>query len=104
MRTSGREQFCIRLAALYLAFVLLCAVAAADDTAGIDEKLAAIIKYERGMDTQPLIAVEQLIRDSQNQPGQRRYIERKLAESLAAATPGRKSFSRNELWFFGRPE
>jgi len=104
MRTSGREQPFVRLAALYLVLVLSCVVAAAIDKAGIDDKLSAVVNYERGMDTQPLIAVEQLIRDSQNQPEQRQYIERRLAESLAGATLEGKSFICKQLWFIGTAE
>jgi HEAT repeat protein len=103
MRTSAQRQHLVQFAALYLVFVL-CIVAAAVDKAGIDEKLAAIVNYERGMDTQPLIAVEQLIRDSQNQPEQRKYIERRLAELLAGATLEGKSFICKQLWFIGTAE
>lgn len=104
MRTSGREQPCVRLAALYLVLVLFSSVAAAIDKAGIDDKLSAVVNYERGMDTQPLIAVEQLIRDSQNQPEQRKYIERRLSELLAGATLEGKSFICKQLWFIGTAE
>ncbi len=104
MRTSGREQPCVRLAALYLVLVLFSSVAAAIDKAGIDDKLSAVVNYERGMDTQPLIAVEQLIRDSQDQPEQRKYIERRLAELLAGATLEGKSFICKQLWFIGTAE
>ena len=104
MRISGREQPCGWLAALYLVLVLSCVVAAEIDKAGIDDKLSAVVNYERGMDTQPLIAVEQLIRDSQNQPEQRKYIERRLAELLAGATLEGKSFICKQLWFIGTAE
>lgn len=103
MGTSGREQPLVRLAVLYLVFVL-CMVAAAVDEDDIDKKLSAIINYEQGMDTQPLIAVEQLIRDSQNQSEQRKYIERRLAELLAGATLEGKSFICKQLWFIGTAE
>lgn len=104
MRTSGQEQPYVRLAALYLVLVLSCVVAAAIDKAEIDDKLSAIVNYERGMDTQPLIAVERLIRDSQNQPEQRKYIERRLAGLLAGATLEGKSFICKQLWFIGTAE
>ncbi|NIO41521.1 MAG: hypothetical protein GTO41_15910, partial [Burkholderiales bacterium] len=104
MITSGREQLCVRLAALYLVLVLSCVVAAAIEKAGIDDKLSAIVNYQRGMDTQPLIAVEQLIRDSQNQPEKRKYIERRLADLLADATFEGKSFICKQLWFIGTAE
>jgi HEAT repeat protein len=103
MRTSGQQQLLARLAVLYLVFVL-CVVAAAFDKDDIDKKLSAIVNYERGMDTQPLIAVEQLIRDSQNQPEQRKYIERRLAELLAETTLEGKSFICKQLWFIGTAE
>jgi HEAT repeat protein len=104
MKTSGREQPFLPLAALYLVLVLSCVVVAAIDKAGINNKLSAVVNYERGMDTQPLIAVERLIRDSQNQPEQRKYIERRLAELLAGATIEGKSFICKQLWFIGTAE
>ncbi len=67
----------------------------------IDEKLAAIVNYERGMSREPLIAVEKLIRESQNQPEQRKYIELRLAELLSDATLESKSFICRQLWFIG---
>jgi HEAT repeat protein len=82
-------------------FLLSGAVAAALDKADIDKKLAAIVSYERGMNRQPLIAVEELIRESQNQPEQRKYVERRLAELLADATLEAKSFICKQLWFIG---
>ena len=70
--------------------------------ADIDKKLAAIANYERGMSTQPLIAVEELIRDSQNQPEQRKYIELELAKLLESnVTLDCKSFVCRQLWFIG---
>ncbi|MHC4558999.1 MAG: HEAT repeat domain-containing protein, partial [Planctomycetota bacterium] len=87
--------------------VLLCVIfasgdcAAALDKADIDGKLTAIVNYERGMDRQPLIAVEELIRESQNQAEQRKYIEQRLAELLAEATLEGKSFICKQLWFIG---
>jgi hypothetical protein len=58
----------------------------------IDKKLAAIVNYERGMSREPLIAVEKLIRESQNRPEQRKYIELRLAELLSESTLECKSF------------
>lgn len=103
MRISGQEQPLVWLVALNLVFVL-CVTAATVDKEGIDKKLSAIVNYERGMDTKPLIAVEQLIRDSQNQPEQRKYIERRLAELLAGATLEGKSFICKQLWYIGTAE
>jgi HEAT repeat protein len=71
------------------------------DKAEVDKKLSAIVSYERGMDRQPLIAVEALIRASQNHPEQRRYIERRLADLLDGATLEAKSFICKQLWFIG---
>jgi len=104
MKTSERELHSVRLAAFILVLVLSCVVTAGFNKTGIDDKLSAIVKYERGMDTQPLKAVEQLIRDSQNQPEQRKYIERRLAELLAGATLEGKSFICKQLWFIGTAE
>jgi len=67
----------------------------------IDKKLAAIVNYERGMSREPFIAVEKLIRESQNQPEQRKYIELQLAELLSGATLECKSFICRQLWIIG---
>jgi len=67
----------------------------------IDKKLTAIVNYKRGMSRQPLIAVEELIRESQNRPKQRKYIERQLAKLLSEATLECKSFICQQLWFIG---
>jgi HEAT repeat protein len=67
----------------------------------IDKKLAAIVNYERGMSREPLIAVEKLIRESQNQPEQRKYIELQLADLLSGATLECKSFICRQLWIIG---
>jgi len=103
MKTSKWELPFVELAGLCLVLAL-CAVTAAFDKTEIDEELSAIVNYELGMDTKPLIAVEQLIRDSQNQPEQRKYIERRLAESLDGATLEGKSFICKQLWFIGTAE
>jgi HEAT repeat protein len=88
--------------------VWVCVNLALSNTAGaafnkseIDEKLASIVNFERGMSREPLIAVEKLIRESQNQPEQRKYIELRLAELLADATLESKSFICRQLWFIG---
>jgi len=104
MRTSGRKLSNVRFVASYLILALSCAGFAAFDKAQIDSKLAAIVNYERGMDRQPLITVEQLIRDSQNQPELRKYVERRLAGLLAEATLEGKSFICKQLWFIGTAE
>ncbi|MHC4370566.1 MAG: HEAT repeat domain-containing protein, partial [Planctomycetota bacterium] len=75
--------------------------AATFDKADIDKKLAALETYDRGMDTQPLIAVEKLIRQSQSKPEQRKYIEQRLAAILADATREGKSFICKQLCFIG---
>ncbi len=94
------------LAALLL--IWLCVNSALSNAAGavinkseIDKKLAAIVNYERGNSREPLIAVEKLIRESQNQPEQRKYIELRLAELLSEATLECKSFICRQLWFIG---
>ncbi len=91
-----------------LLLIWLCVNSALSDTAGaaidkseIDKKLAAIVNYERGMSREPLIAVEKLIRESQNQPEQRKYIELRLAELLSESTLECKSFICRQLWFIG---
>jgi HEAT repeat protein len=71
------------------------------DKSDIDKKLAAIADYKRGMSREPLIAAEELIRESENRPEQRKYIELQLAELLSEATLECKSFICKQLWFIG---
>jgi HEAT repeat protein len=90
------------LAALCGCFVISSTVWAAIDKADVDKKLAAIVSYERGTGGQTLIAVEELIRDSQNQPEMRKYIEMQLAKLLESnATVDCKSFVCRQLWYIG---
>jgi HEAT repeat protein len=104
--TNNPEDARVRKAGrLTLSLCLLCSLlggtTTAFDRADVDKKLAAIATYERGMDRQPLIAFEKLIRQSQNQPEQRKYIEQRLARLLADATLEGKSFICKQLWFIG---
>ena len=101
MTTPIRTWFVALVAVLYLAFAPSDAKSAGFDKADVDRKLSAIAGYDRGMDRQPLIAVEELIRESQNQPERRKYIERRLAEMLSNATLEGKSFICRQLWFIG---
>jgi HEAT repeat protein len=101
MRISAKELTALLLVWLCVDFALINNAGAAFNKSDIDEKLAAIVNYERGMSREPLIAVEKLIRESQNQPEQRKYIELKLAELLGEATLESKSFICRQLWFIG---
>jgi HEAT repeat protein len=91
----------ILLVCLCVNFIPSNTIGAAIDRAEIDKKLAAIVNYERGMSREPLIAVEKLIRESQNRPEQRKYIELRLAELLSESTLECKSFICRQLWFIG---
>ena len=101
MRISAKEPAALLLVWLILNFALINNTGAAFNKSEIDEKLSAIVNYERGMSREPLIAVEKLIRESQNQPEQRKYIELQLAELLDEATLESKSFICRQLWFIG---
>ena len=101
MTASAKAWIAALFAALCLASVPSGAAAEQIDKADIDQKLSAIVSYERGTDRQPLIAVESLIRDSQNRPEQRKYIERRLADLLGDATLEGQSFICKQLWFIG---
>lgn len=101
MRISAKEVTALLLVWLCVDFALINNTGAAFNKSEIDEKLAAIVNYERGMSREPLIAVEKLIRESQNQLDQRKYIELQLAELLAEATLESKSFICRQLWFIG---
>jgi len=66
----------------------------------VDGRLAAIATYEYGMSRQPLVAVEELIRTSQDRPEIRKYISKQLAKLLESdATLECKSFVCRQLWF-----
>ena len=101
MRISKKALSALLLKASCLIVALAGPTSLALDKADIDKKLAAIAGYEQGMDRQPLIAVEELIRQSQNLPEQRKYVERRLAELLAEATLEGKAFICKQLWFIG---
>ena len=100
MRISPKARIPL-LVWLCVNFVLSNNACGAFNKSEIDEKLDAILDYERGMSREPLIAVEKLIRESQNQAEQRKYIELRLAELLPEATLESKSFMCRQLWFIG---
>ncbi len=101
MRISLKALATLLLVWLFVNSALSNAVGAAIDKSEIDKKLAAIVNYERRMNRGPLIAVEKLIRESQNRPEQRKYIELRLAELLSESTLECKSFICRQLWFIG---
>jgi len=101
MRISAKAFSTLLLLLLYTNSALSETGGAAIDKSEIDKKLSAIVNYERGMSREPLIAVEKLIRESQNQPEQRKYIELRLAELLSESTLECKSFICRQLWFIG---
>jgi len=101
MRISTKAITTLLLVFLCVNFTLSDIPGAAIDKKEINKKLAAIVKYEQGMSREPLIAVEKLIRQSQNQPEQRKYIELKLSELLSEVTLECKSFICRQLWFIG---
>jgi len=101
MRISAKALAALLLVWLFVNSTLSNAVGPAIDKSEIDKKLSAIVNYERGMSREPLIAVEKLIRESQNQPERRKYIELRLAELLSEATLECKSFICRQLWFIG---
>ncbi len=101
MRISVKALAALLLIWLCVNSALSNVAGAAIDKSEIDKKLSAIVNYERGMSREPLIAVEKLIRESQKQPEQRKYIELRLAELLSEATLECKSFICRQLWFIG---
>ena len=101
MRMSIRVLPIILLVCLCVNFIPSNTIGDAIDRAEIDKKLSAIVSYERGMSREPLIAVEKLIRESQNRSEQRKYIELRLAELLSESTLECKSFICRQLWFIG---
>ena len=101
MRISAKALAALLLVWLCINSALGGATGTVINKSQIDKKLSAIVNYERGMSREPLIAVEILIRESQNQPEQRKYIELQLAELLSESTLECKSFICRQLWFIG---
>jgi HEAT repeat protein len=101
MRISTRVFVRFMVICLCVNLALSNNLTAAINKSEINQKLAAIVNYERGMSREPLIAVEKLIRESQNQPELRKHIELRLAELLDEATLESKSFICRQLWFIG---
>ena len=101
MRISTKSFILLLLVCVCINSLVSNTIQAAINKSEIDKKLAGIVNYERGMSREPLMAVEKLIRESQNQPEQRKYIELRLAELLADATLESKSFICRQLWFIG---
>jgi len=102
MRICRKVFTRLLLVTLFGSFAISGTTRAAFEKSDIDKKLAAITSYERGMGRQPLIVVEELIRDLQNQPEQRKYIEMQLAELLESnVTLDCKSFICRQLWYIG---
>jgi HEAT repeat protein len=88
------------VAALCIVLIFNNASAASITKSDSDEKLAAIATYKYGMSRQPLVAVEELIRESQDQPELRKHIGQQLAKLLESdATIECKSFICRQLWF-----
>jgi len=72
------------------------------DQAQIDTKLAAIAGYQQGTSRAPLIAVEDMIRQTQDQPEPRRIIRAKLSQMLdQEITPDCRAFICRQLWYLG---
>lgn len=98
MTTSAKAPAALLLT---LSCLISATFAGTVDKEVIDKKLAVIVTYERGMDRQPLIAVEELVRQSQGRPEQCKYIEQRLAALLEQATLEGKSFICKQLWSIG---
>ena len=101
--TAGNHKMRISVRASFAVILLMYLVAgAALDTADINEKLQALSGYKRGHSRETLIAVEKLIRQSQGDAEQRKYVEKGLAELLESdVTTECKEFICGQLWFIG---
>jgi HEAT repeat protein len=100
-------RICVKVFTVFV-LVILCGfitsqtATAAVEKSDIDKKLSAIVNYQRGADRQPLIAVEDLIRESQNQPELRKHIELGLAKLLESdVSLDCKSYVCRQLWQIG---
>jgi len=105
MRISVRAPAGMFLAALYAGIVFAVVAGAAIDKPDIDKKLAAMAAYKQGDSREPLIAVEELIRRSQSDAEQRKYVETQLARLLESdISVDCKQFVCRQLWFIGSDE
>jgi HEAT repeat protein len=100
MRTSKKIFIYLLMVTLYLGFTP--DARAPIEKSRVNQMLAEIANYQRGMSSQPLIDVEELIRDTQNQPELRKYIEMQLAKLLESnISLDCKSFICRQLWQIG---
>jgi len=83
----------------------LSAADAVSNKSQLDKKLAAIVNYKCGMSAEAIIAVEKLIRESQADGEQRKYIEQQMAGLLKRdISLESKEFICRQLWFIGTAE
>jgi len=82
MGISGKELSGVLLSVLLWGWVISPNAGAAINKPDIDKKITAVAAYKQADDRAALIAVERLIRQSQGDPEQRKYIENALARLL----------------------
>ncbi len=105
MRISIRAPAGMFVAALCAGIVFAVAAGATIDKPDIDKKLAAMAAYKQGESREPLIAVEEVIRRSQSDAEQRKYVETQLAKLLESDIAADcKQFICRQLWFIGTDE
>lgn len=105
MRISAGAPAGLWLPMLSAALLLGGVAGAAIDKPDIDKQLAAMADYKQGDSREPLIAVEDLIRGSQSDAEQRKYVETQLAKLLESGTSvDCKQFICRQLWFIGTDE
>jgi len=105
MRISVRAPAGMFLPTLCAGIVFVVAAGAAIDKPDIDKKLAVMAEYKQGDSREPLIAVEELIRRSQSDAEQRKYVETQLAKLLESdIAVDCKQFICRQLWFIGTDE
>ena len=107
MRTSKSSRWLTPKIFIYLLMVTLYLGFTPDARAPIErsrvnQMLAEITNYQRSTSSKPLMDVEELIRDTQNQPELRKYIEIQLAKLLESnVSLDCKSFICRQLWQIG---
>jgi len=105
MRISVRAPAGMFLPALCAGIVFVVVAGAAIDKPDIDKKLAAMAEYKQGDSREPLIAMEELIRRSQSDAEQRKYVEAQLAKLLESdISADCEQFICRQLWFIGTDE
>ena len=86
----------------FLSICAVCGRADAATVADIDKAVAAVASYDTSQPRRPLLAIEEIVRQTRGQTELRRHLERKLVELLKSGASGEcKLFVCQQLWVVG---